>query len=156
MPGAWHSCWGLLLPAAGSALHSNLATCAFQQFYSSKHASLIFICWEMETNEVMWVINSNFPLQTEGLQAVLYTKVIHCSIQHSDTWIKIGITLKKIMLQRHSNKNRLHLHLWFVCGYCSSSSIFLLNICVSDVFQNSWGKRTESVSISCKFNWKWM
>lgn len=30
----------------------------------------------METNEVMWVINSKFPLQTEGLQAVLYTEVI--------------------------------------------------------------------------------
>lgn len=43
VPGAWHSCWGLLMPAAGSALHSNLATSAFQRFYSSKRASLYFL-----------------------------------------------------------------------------------------------------------------
>lgn len=59
------------LSPAGSALHSNPATSAFKPFYSSERASLPFLfCWERETNEEMWVITSNFPLQTEGLQAV--------------------------------------------------------------------------------------
>lgn len=57
VPGTWYSCWGFLLSAASSPLHANPATSAFQRCYSSECGSLLF-CWEMESDEETWVINS--------------------------------------------------------------------------------------------------